>query len=234
MEQLLKTRAGKIKGIGVSNFSVKTLTELLKHAEIVPAMNQIETHPYNQDRDLVRLCQEKGIVVTAYSPLGMALSPMPEDRDIVSVAQATGVTPEQIILSWNVQRHVVVIPKSLNPVHIEQNMKMVKLNEEHRKSTLLPMIQNAATDASVRHTTLKQTHWRGGLMNSSVGRDHRVLILSYKHQHKTRLPQYAAPRANRCVLSHPTKSHAHCYVQLVVCVVVLVVLYHLGWKVVCV
>lgn len=130
MEQLLKTRAGKVKGIGVSNFRVKTLTELLKHAEIVPAMNQIETHPYNQDRDLVRLCQEKGIVVTAYSPLGMALSPMPEDRDIVSVAQATGVTPEQIILSWNVQRHVVVIPKSLNPVHIEQNMKMVKLNEE--------------------------------------------------------------------------------------------------------
>lgn len=130
MEHLLKARPGKIKGIGVSNFSVKTLSELLKHAEIVPAMNQIETHPYNQDHDLVRFCQEKGIVVSAYSPLGMALSPMPEDHDIVSIAQTMEVTPEQIILSWNVQRGVAVIPKSLNPVHIEQNMKLVKLSKE--------------------------------------------------------------------------------------------------------
>lgn len=49
LEKLLETRAGKVKAIGVSNFSVKTLTELLKHAKVVPAMNQVETHPYNQD-----------------------------------------------------------------------------------------------------------------------------------------------------------------------------------------
>ena len=128
-----------------------------------------------------------------------------------------------------------MILKSLHPVHLEQNMEMVKLSEEnkYRESTQLPVIQNAAADASVRRRTLKQTLCRSALMNSSVERDHRVLILSYKHQHKTHLPQCAAPRANRCVLSHPTKSHALCYVQLAVCVVVLVALYHLGWRVVC-
>ena len=128
-----------------------------------------------------------------------------------------------------------MILKSLHPVHLEQNVEMVKLSEEnkYRESTQLPVIQNAAADASVRRRTLKQTLCRSALMNSSVERDHRVLILSYKHQHKTRLPQYVAPRANRYVLSHPTMSHALCCVQLVVCVVGLVALYHLCLKVVC-
>ena len=67
MEQLLKTRAGKVKGIGVSNFSVKTLTELLKHAEIVPATKRIERLHTVKIAILVRFCQRKGIVVSAYS-----------------------------------------------------------------------------------------------------------------------------------------------------------------------
>lgn len=133
MEKLLETRAGKLKAIGVSNFSIKTLTELLKHAKVVPAMNQIETHPYNQEHDLIRFCQDKGIVVSAYSPLGFMNSPILHDDDIVAIADEIGhgVTPATVILSWNVQRGVVVLPKSVNPEHIKQNIRIVKLSDEH-------------------------------------------------------------------------------------------------------
>ena len=133
MEKLLETRAGKVKAIGVSNFSIKTLTELLKHAKVVPAMNQVETHPYNQEHELVQFCAEKGIVVSAYSPLGFINSPLLHDEDIVAIANEIGhgVTPAAVILSWNLQRGVVVLPKSVNPDHIQQNFHPVKLSDEH-------------------------------------------------------------------------------------------------------
>lgn len=129
MERLLETRAGKVKAIGVSNFSTKTLPHLLEHAKVIPAMNQIETHPYNQTSDLVALCQKHGIVVSAYSPLGLTDSPIFKDEDVLAVAKEVGATPAQVILNWNVQRNVVVLPKSITPHRIEENFKVVKLSE---------------------------------------------------------------------------------------------------------
>lgn len=129
MERLIETRAGKVKAIGVSNFSTKTLPHLLEHAKVVPAMNQVETHPYNQTSELVALCQKHGIVVSAYSPLGLTDSPIFKDEDVLAVAKETGATPAQVILNWNLQRNVVVLPKSITPSRIEQNFKIVKLTE---------------------------------------------------------------------------------------------------------
>lgn len=70
MEKLLET--GKVKSIGVSNFSIKTLSELLPHVKVVPVTNQVEMHPCLPQEDLKAFCEEKGILLTAYSPLGMS------------------------------------------------------------------------------------------------------------------------------------------------------------------
>lgn len=133
MEKLFETRPGKIKAIGVSNFSIKTLSELLKHAKIVPALNEIETHPYNQENELIQFCREKGIVVSAYTPLGQANSPILKDADIVKIAEEIGgdVTPAKVVLSWNVQRGVVILPKSSNPVRVKQNIELITLSDDH-------------------------------------------------------------------------------------------------------
>lgn len=99
MEKLLTT--GKVKAIGVSNYSVKYLEELLPQATIVPAVNQIENHPSLPQQEIVDFCKEKGIVITAYSPLGSTGSPLFTAAPIVEVAQKRGVTPATVLLSWH-------------------------------------------------------------------------------------------------------------------------------------
>ncbi|WFD30476.1 hypothetical protein MSPP1_001497 [Malassezia sp. CBS 17886] len=133
MEKLFETRPGKVKAIGVSNFSEKTLGVLLKEAKVVPAVNQIETHPYNPDHALVKYCLERGIRVTAYTPLGQAHSPILKDKDIVAVAEeiGNGTTPGQVVLSWNVQRGVGVLPKSSNRQRATQNLTTITLSPKH-------------------------------------------------------------------------------------------------------
>jgi len=129
MEKLIADHPDKVKAIGVSNFSVKTLSDLLKHAKIVPAVNEVETHPYNQEQELVDLCKKHGIVVEAYCPLGQAGSPILKDEDILAVAKEANATAGQVILSWNVQRGVVVLPKSTHKERLAQNISTVKLTD---------------------------------------------------------------------------------------------------------
>lgn len=99
MEKLLAT--GKVKAIGVSNYSKRYLEELLRHASVVPAVNQIENHPSLPQQEIVDFCKEKGIHVTAYSPLGSTGSPLFSAEPIVEVAKKKGVTPATILLSWH-------------------------------------------------------------------------------------------------------------------------------------
>jgi diketogulonate reductase-like aldo/keto reductase len=99
MEKLLAT--GKVKAIGVANYSVKYLEQLLKEATVVPAVNQIENHPSLPQQEIVDFCKEKGIHVTAYSPLGSTGSPMFQAAPIVEVAKKRGVTPASVLLSYH-------------------------------------------------------------------------------------------------------------------------------------
>ena len=111
---------GKSRSIGVSNFDEAQLEELMRTARIAPAVNQIERHPKLPQDALVRYCQERGIVVTAYSPLarGGALFADPVVSDI---AEKHSVAPAQVLLRWSVQRGVVVVPKSVTQSRIEAN-----------------------------------------------------------------------------------------------------------------
>ncbi|MEK7540457.1 MAG: aldo/keto reductase [Patescibacteria group bacterium] len=129
MEEL--TKLGLVKAIGVANFTGPMLVDLLTYAKVVPAVNQIELHPYNPQTKLIEFCTYHGIGVTAYSPLG---SPggMANPKDIFllkdevlgKIAGVHGKTPAQVLLRWGIQRGTVVIPKSVNPEHIMENSQV--------------------------------------------------------------------------------------------------------------
>ena len=111
---------GLIRSIGVSNFSRPKLEELIRDARVKPAVNQIESHPLLPNTELVRWCQSNDIAVTAYSPLAQGGAVF-TDSTVTSIADKHGVTPAQVLLRWNVERGVVVIPKSVTPKRIAQN-----------------------------------------------------------------------------------------------------------------
>ncbi|KAL4888961.1 NADP-dependent oxidoreductase domain-containing protein [Aspergillus ambiguus] len=128
MEKLVGT--GKTKAIGVSNYSVRYLEQLLPQATIVPAVNQIENHPSLPQQEIVDFCKQKGIHVTAYSPLGSTGSPLFTAEPIVQVAKKKGVTPATVLLSWHVARGSSVLAKSVTPSRIEDNRNLVQLDAE--------------------------------------------------------------------------------------------------------
>jgi diketogulonate reductase-like aldo/keto reductase len=129
MEELYK--AGKAKSIGVSNFNIEKLQDLLNKAEVKPVMNQVENHPYLPQHKLVKFCHDNDIQVTAYCPLGPRTNPkVLVDPIIKEVAEKNHLTPAQVVLSWNAQRNVVVIPKSVTPSRIEENFQIVELSQE--------------------------------------------------------------------------------------------------------
>jgi len=131
MQKLFKENPDKLKAIGVSNFSVEFLQRLLKDTEVVPAVNQIELHPSCPQTDVVDFCREKGIVVTAYSPLGSDNSPLLENDVVKKVADKYKSTPANILISLQANRPGVnVLTKSVTPARIETNLKVIDLTDE--------------------------------------------------------------------------------------------------------
>ncbi|CAE6442171.1 unnamed protein product [Rhizoctonia solani] len=137
MEKIYETQRDKVKAIGISNFSVEFLERLLKEAKVVPAVNQIELHPQVPasclQTDVIELCREKGIALTAYSPLGSTNSPLLTDPTVTKIAEAHGVHPARILVSlWANTSGVAgkLLPKSVNPKRIAQNNQVVELAPE--------------------------------------------------------------------------------------------------------
>ena len=118
--------AGKIRSLGLSNWYVKELTSFLPQVSIMPALVQNEIHPYYQETDVVPFIQEKGIVVQCWYPLGGRgyTAALLHDDTICAIANAHGVSAAQVILRWDLQRGIVVIPGSGNPEHIKENLDL--------------------------------------------------------------------------------------------------------------
>jgi diketogulonate reductase-like aldo/keto reductase len=126
LEQLLAD--GKVRAIGVSNFMVEHLTRLLDETTVVPAVNQIENHPYFQQRDVQALGAEHGILTQAWSPIGGITfyrdgehTSTLQDPTIVGIAEAHAKSAAQVMLRWHLQQGRSAIPKSTKPHRIVEN-----------------------------------------------------------------------------------------------------------------
>lgn len=168
MEKLLAK--GLVKSIGVSNFNSEQIADVLAKGSIVPVTNQVECHPYLNQAKLFNLCKDKGITLTAYSPLGSPDRPwakpddvkLLDDPKIVAMAAKYGKSPAQIIIRWQVQRGVIVIPKSVTPARIVENSSVFdfKLTDAEMQEVdgydcngrlIVPMLNGKARDAGHPH-----------------------------------------------------------------------------------
>ena len=129
---------GLTKSIGVSNYNGSLIMDILRYARYPPVTNQIEHHPYLTQANLVKICQDNHIVITAYSSFGPASyvemdfktakeNPLLMENDVVKkAAQAHGKTPAQILLRWATQRNIAVIPKSNQQTRLQQNLDVTR------------------------------------------------------------------------------------------------------------
>lgn len=139
-------KSGRARSIGVSNFVVHHLEELLGYANVLPAVNQIELHPfiYEEQRPIVEFCQRQEIVIEAYSPLSRGGHV--NDPVVVKIAEAHHKTGAQVLVRWALQHDTVPLPRSTNPQHMLENAEVFdfKLSSEEMHAL------NGLTDSSAR------------------------------------------------------------------------------------
>ncbi len=120
METLLEK--GRCRAIGVSNFTLRHLEELIEESHVIPSVNQVEFHPFLYQKELLKYCQRKGIQVEAYSPL--ARGERLKHPRITSLATKYSKTPAQLMIRWGIQHGLVVIPKSTREERIRENSQV--------------------------------------------------------------------------------------------------------------
>ncbi|XP_076814558.1 aldo-keto reductase 1B-like [Clavelina lepadiformis] len=125
-------KEGLVRSIGLSNFNIYQINRVLNECSVPPAMLQIEINPYLKQKEIVDFCQEKGITVTAYSPLGSPDRPwakdgepiLLEDPKLVAIAGRLNKTVAQVVMKYLLQRGIIVIPKSVTPSRIKSNLRL--------------------------------------------------------------------------------------------------------------
>ncbi|ELT96012.1 hypothetical protein CAPTEDRAFT_215532 [Capitella teleta] len=123
---------GLVKAIGLSNFNSRQIDDVIRNGRIKPSVLQVEVHPYLSQEKLVKFCQERDIVVTAYSPFGSPDRPwatpdepiLLEDPQLLDIAKKYKKSSAQVIIRWLIQRNIVVVPKSANPARIRENFNV--------------------------------------------------------------------------------------------------------------
>ena len=126
LEQLVDD--GRCGAIGLSDITLEALKEIVAEARIKPAVVQVESHPYLPEWELLEFCQQHGIVVLAFAPLGHGMEPnVLEDEVITGIARHLQRTPGQVLLAWAVQRGVAFLTTSATPSHIRENFDITTL-----------------------------------------------------------------------------------------------------------
>lgn len=122
MEELYKT--GKVRAIGVCNFDADQLTDLIIHNEIIPAVNQVECHPFFHQKNLLETMKEHNIIMEAWGPLAQGSRGIWEHEALKSIADKYGKSISQIVLRWHIQRNVIIIPKSIHKERMDNNIQI--------------------------------------------------------------------------------------------------------------
>lgn len=128
-EQLIEAKKlGLVKHIGVSNFGISNLTHLIQNSAFAPEMNQVEAHPYLNQKELLHFCQKNNILFTAYAPLGARDKSKPEKADLFEIELLQQLSKQencsiaQLLLAWGMQRGSIVIPKTSNAERMKENI----------------------------------------------------------------------------------------------------------------
>jgi 2,5-diketo-D-gluconate reductase A len=120
MEKL--NEEGLARAIGVSNFYPDRLVDLIEHNEITPAVNQIETHPFFQRADYQELLRERGVQIESWGPFAEGRNNLFTNPSLTEIGEAHGKSIAQVVLRWLIQRDVIVIPKSVRPERMRENL----------------------------------------------------------------------------------------------------------------
>lgn len=120
MEECLAKKT--CRAIGVCNFTVKHLQQLIEDCDVVPHVNQLEVHPYCVDADLIKFCQDNKILVQAYAPFASGAFGLLKDATLVALAEKYDVSVGQVVLRWHHQHGRVPVPKSTSPTRIPANL----------------------------------------------------------------------------------------------------------------
>jgi methylglyoxal/glyoxal reductase len=126
---------GKARAIGVSNYTVRDLQEILQYSKDIPAVNQVEFHPFLYQNELLQFCKNNNIQLEAYSPLTRAKRL--NHPTIIKIAKKYGKTPAQVLIRWELQHDVVVILKSIHEDRIRENSQVFDFRIEPDDMKLL-------------------------------------------------------------------------------------------------
>ncbi|CAG5186709.1 uncharacterized protein ALTATR162_LOCUS11679 [Alternaria atra] len=152
MEEVYKS--GKVKAIGVANWSIPYLEKLSKTWNVVPAVNQVELHPFLPQHKLRDFCAKHNILLEAYSPLGSAGAPILSDESIQNVAKKYDVSPATILISYHVNEGVVVLPKSVHEKRIVSNKTVIELSDED-----MALLDNLAANGKAKRINTPMWGW---------------------------------------------------------------------------
>lgn len=155
MEKLCET--GKARAIGVSNWTIPGLQQLLGFAKIRPHVNQVEIHPFLPNNELIQFCFRHSILPAAFAPLG-SQNQIPstgekvnENATLNSIANS-GTTLAQVLIAWGLRRGYAVLPKSSNPIRIESNFKSIELSDKDFET-----VNKVANSHHFRFVNMKDT-----------------------------------------------------------------------------
>lgn len=128
---------GKVKAIGVSNFRDDRLLDLTLHNEVIPAVNQVETHPFNQQIESAKLKKEYNVQIESWAPFAEGRNDLFQNEVLVSIAERHQKSVAQVVLRWLTQRGVVVIPKSVRKERIIENFNIFDFEISHEDMEII-------------------------------------------------------------------------------------------------
>ena len=160
MEELYKE--GRIRAIGVSNFYPDRLVDLCVNAEIIPAVNQVECHPFFQQKDALKVMKEYGVQPEAWGPFAEGKNNFFQNPILAEIAAKYGKSVAQVALRWNVQRGVVVIPKSVHKERIQENFNIWDFELSDKDMETISDMDIGHSEI-INHFTADTAKWLNGL-----------------------------------------------------------------------